>query len=106
MDPEAALALARAVLVDLDPAEAQAIAAALGPIAARLHALPDSCAEAPPGPVAGPGEGLRADEPGPPLERAAILAGAPAATEDGFVRVGRFAAQQDVTSSSRSVERR
>jgi hypothetical protein len=105
MDPEAARALARAVLVDLDPGEARAISAALQPMVARLHALPDPPAEAPPPLPAGSGGELRADEPGPALAREVILAGVPAATADGLVRVGRFAAQQDVTPASRSEER-
>lgn len=105
MDPEAALALARAVLVDLDPGEAWAISAALRPVVARLDALPDPRAEAPPPAPAGSGGKLRADEPGPALPREVILAGVPFATEEGLVRVGRFAAQQDVNPASRSGER-
>jgi hypothetical protein len=102
MDPEAVEALARAVLVDLDPGEARAISAALQPVLARLRALPDHPAEA--APDVGPREQqvLRADVPGATLPQALALAGVPSVTPAGLVRVGSFAAH-DVSSPSREV---
>ncbi|MBZ5714965.1 hypothetical protein [Nannocystis pusilla] len=98
MDPEAAVALARAVLVDLDADEACAISGALEPVLARLRELPGRCAEAAPG---APQQPLRADVPGPALPLAVALAGVPSTTPEGLVRAGRFAAQ-DVSRSSRT----
>jgi len=100
MDPEAAVALARAVLVDLAPAEARAISAALEPVLARLRALPERHAEAAPDDRQ---PALRADVPGPALPPALALAGVPSTTPAGLVRAGRFAAG-DVSPPSRGVE--
>ncbi|WAS92033.1 hypothetical protein [Nannocystis punicea] len=100
MDPEAAVALARAVLVDLDPGEARAISAALQPLLARLRALPDRPAEAAPDACPREEQVLRADVPGPALPQALALAGVPSTTPEGLVRVGSFAGH-DVSSRSR-----
>lgn len=100
MDPEAAVALARAVLVDLAAGEARAISAALQPVLASLRALPDPRAEGAPDARQRAEQVLRADVPGPALSQSQALAGVPSTTPDGLVRVAAFAAAE-VSSLSR-----